>query len=119
MIAEHLRAASTQLGSTMDRAALVAISIDPEHDTPDAIKAFSQQHQLDGILIYLNGPREQLTSVWNAYYLGVQVDASNPELISHSTRVILIDKSGLQRVNLDSDFNPADLAFDVRTLASE
>jgi hypothetical protein len=33
--------------------------------------------------------------------------------------VIVIDKSGNERVNLDSDFDPADLAFDVRALLNE
>ncbi len=119
LIAEHLRDASAQLGSDMNRVAFVAVSIDPQHDTPDAIKAFNQQHQLDGKLIYLNGTPEQLVSVWNAYYVGVQADTSNPENISHSTRVVVIDKSGLQRVNMDSDFAPADLVSNVRALVNE
>ncbi len=119
LIADHLRLANEQLGSAPDKVAFVAVSVDPEHDTPAAIQIFDGQHRLNGTLIYLNGPRALLQRVWSDYYIASEANADSPEGIAHSTRVIVIDKAGKQRVNLDSDFDPSDLAYDVRALLNE
>jgi protein SCO1/2 len=119
LIADHFRLANEQLGSASSNVAFVAVSVDPEHDTPEAIRIFDRQHRLNGMLLYLNGPREQLERVWADYYVASQVNADDPEEIAHSTRVILIDKAGKQRVNLNSDFAPGDLAYDIRALLDE
>ncbi len=119
LIADHLRITNEQLGGASDKVAFVAISVDPENDTPAAIQAFDGEHRLDGLLTYLNGSREQLQQVWANYYVASQVIADGPEGIAHSTRVVVIDKTGNQRVNLGSDFDPADLAFNIRALLNE
>jgi protein SCO1/2 len=119
LIADHLRITSEQLGSATNKVAFVAVSVDPEHDTPAAIQIFEGEHRLNGSLLYLNGPREQLQRVWADYYVASEVNADSLSGIAHSTRVIVIDKAGKERVNLDSDFDPGDLASDVRALIDE
>ncbi len=121
LIASKLRLTSDALGATMKQTAFVAVSVDPENDTPLAIAKFVQQHQLEGTLRYLGGTREQLQPVWSAYALYVAPSPTNATLPSvlHSTRVIVIDPAGNQRANFGSDFDPADLAFDVRALVRE
>jgi len=119
LIAEHLRATSERLGKTMDQVAFVAISVDPDNDTPDAIKQFNQDHHLGEQLRYLTGAREQLQFVWKAYYLYTRIETLNPALVAHSTRVVVIDKKGNQRINLDKDFDPTDLANHIRALLAE
>ncbi len=121
LIASKLSVTSGLLGDAMNRAAYVAVSVDPDNDTPLAVAQFVQQHQLDGKLRYLIGTREQLQPVWSAYSLYVAPSPTNATFpsVSHSTRVIVIDKAGNQRVNFGSDFDPADLAFDVRALLNE
>ncbi len=121
LIAEHLRAAADQLGDAMQNVAFVAISVDPENDTPIAVQTFLQDHRLDGRLRYLVGTRAQLAPVWAAYSVAAQPSPlrQNEFLVSHSTRLVVIDQNGNQRVNLDSDFEPADLVFDVRALLAE
>lgn len=119
LIAERLRTASEQLGSTMNQVAFVAISVDPDNDTPAAIKTFTQAHHLEGRLQFLRGTHEQLQPVWKTYYIYAQMDPQNPSLVAHSTRLVIIDKAGNERVNLSSDFEPADLVYDVRVLVNE
>jgi protein SCO1 len=119
LTAEHLKVANQQLGKAMSQVAFVAISLDPEHDTPEAIKAFNQSHGLGDTLIFLNGPQTQMWPIWAAYYVSAQPDPLHLSTVSHVSRVIVIDKTGKQRVNLDSDFDPADLVFDVRALLDE
>jgi protein SCO1/2 len=121
LTAENLHATSEQLGDLMNQVTFVAISVDPKNDTPEAIQAFIHEHRLDGQLRYLSGTREQLAPVWTAYYISVQPEAntSTGASVLHGTRVVVIDKTGHERVNFDSDFQPADLAFDLRMLIAE
>ena len=119
LIAEHLRATNEQLGDVTNQVAFVAVSIDPENDTPAAIKTFNEEHRLGNRLIYLNGTPQQLHQVWTAYYIAAQTDPLHPGIVSHSSRVVVIDKAGKQRVNLGSDFDPDDLAYNVRALVKE
>ncbi len=121
LIASKLSAASVSLGDAMKQTAFVAVTVDPQNDTPIAVAQFVQQHQLEGKLHYLTGSAEQLQPVWKAYSLYVAPSPTDATFasVSHSTRVIVIDKAGNQRANFDSDFDPADLTFDVRALLNE
>lgn len=121
LIASKLHTTSGLLGDAMTQTTFVAVSVDPDNDTSIAIAKFIQEHQLEGQLRYLTGNAAQLEPIWNAYALYVAPSPTNATFppVSHSTRVIVIDKAGNQRANFDSDFDPADLAFDVRALLSE
>ena len=121
LIASKLATTSGLLGdNTMNQTAFVAVSVDPINDTPMAIARFVQDHHLVGKLHYLTGTPAQLTPVWSAYsvYAAASVSTSSGS-VSHSTRVILIDQAGNERINFDSDLDPNDLAFDVRALLNE
>ena len=121
LIASKLATASGILGKTMNQTAFVAVSVDPTNDTPIAIAKFAQDHNLEGKLHYLTGTQDQLKPVWSAYSVYAAPSPTNVTFpsVSHSTRVIVIDRAGNQRANFDSDFDPNDLAFDVRALLSE
>lgn len=119
LTAEHLRMASDQLGSSMDRVAFLAVSVDPRNDTPGAVQEFIRVHRLTGKLTYLIGTPDQLKPVWSAYFVAVQASSSSPLLVTHSSRVVLIDQKGQQRVNMDSDFDPPTLVQNIRTLLNE
>ncbi len=119
LTAEHLRIASDQLGNEMDRVAFVAISVDPRNDTPGAVQNFLEQHKLSGKLTYLIGTPDQLKPVWAAYYVAAEASSEDPSVVTHSSRVILIDKKGRQRVNMDSDFDPPIFVQNVRILLNE
>jgi protein SCO1/2 len=121
LIASKLSTASASLGSPMTQTVYVAVSVDPANDTPIMIAKFVQDHNLTGKLRYLTGTPAQLQPVWTAYSLYVapgSTDATGSP-VSHSSRVIVIDKAGNQRVNFGSDFDTADLVSDVRALLSE
>lgn len=119
LIAERLRAASRQMGGTMARVAFVAVSVDPQNDTPDSIRSFLQTHQLTANLVYLVGSPVELKPVWDSYYLGVQTDPTHPGVVAHTTRVVVIDKDGKQRSNLGGDFQIEELVYDIQALLSE
>ncbi len=117
LIAEKVRETSQRLGTDAADVRFVAVSVDPEHDTPDAVQKFLKAHQVDGILTYLVGARTDLAPVWKAYFLSVLL-SSDPNILNHQTRVIVIDRGGLQRSNFRSDLDPAALANDIRIALS-
>lgn len=121
LIASKLSTVSDSLGGAMTQTAFVAVSVDPTNDTPIATAKFVQDHNLVGKLHYLSGTQEQLEPVWSAYSLYIATSPTNATFpsVSHSTRVIVIDKAGNQRANFDSDFDPADLVYDLRALLNE
>jgi len=128
LIADMMHKAHEKLGDTAKRLALVAISVDPRGDTPEAVRTFLATHHVDNELAYLTGSFADLKAVWGSYYIGTDAKdfnpktASNgpqsPDLVGHSALVYVIDPRGEIRVILPSNFDPNDLVTDVRILAS-
>jgi len=123
LIAAKFSQAYAALGDVAPRVAFVIISSDPEGDTLPAVQHFTRDYHMDGKWHYLIGSRPQLGAVWKSYYVAAQKigtpDAAGVQEVMHSTGVLLIDKLGAYRLKHDSDFEPDDLAQDVRLLANE
>ena len=118
---EKFRQAADQLGDDAQSVAFVAISLDPEGDTPARVSEFLAAHQMTGRMLYLGGPRENLESVWKSYFLFVATPAPTPghnmaAMIGHTDAIMLLDQEGDQRVNLHSDVTVEDLVYDLRGL---
>jgi len=64
-----LRQTSDLLGKDADDVAFVAITVDPERDTPERIAEYSRQLGLYDRWHYLIGSEEQLKPIWNGYYV--------------------------------------------------
>jgi protein SCO1 len=130
LIATKLSEARRQLGPDGAGVELLAITVDPEHDTPAAVQAFNKEHQLDGSnWHYLLGSASDLRPVWSSYYVGTdaaQVPGSaavansgpSPDQVDHTAIIYLIDPRLHVRVAFDADFDVADLLHDVRALAA-
>ncbi len=116
LTAETLRAARDKLGDAAKDVVFVAVSVDPGHDTPEAIRRFSEAHGLTGTLRYLIGSKAQLAKVWADYGVA-QVESGSS--VGHTDVIYLIDKRAHGRVILHSVVTPDDLVSDLRTLASE
>lgn len=112
-------------GPEQQRTALVAITVDPERDTPDRRSAFARAHGLDGALAFLGADRTLLAPIWLAYGVAVERDASGSatavsNTISHTAATYLIDQDGREReLLIDQDFTADRLAQDVRILLRE
>ncbi len=118
LIAERIHDVNAQLGKDSSDVRFVAVSLDPEHDTGAAIGKFLQAHKVDGVLTYLKGTREQLAPVWKAYFLSV-LPGTNPNTLTHQSRIVVIDRIGLERSNFGADVQPEALANDVRVVLAE
>ena len=117
LTAETLRQAQKQLGpADLDQVLFVAVTVDPEHDTPAAVQAFATAHGLERNFAYLIGPGGSLRGVWSAYGIRVVPDPSTP---GHSDAIYLIDRKGRERALVHSDIGATDLVADLRLLLKE
>lgn len=120
-----------------ENVALVAITIDPERDTPEALREFSSRFSLDENpgWFALTGTRPQLASVWKSY--GIEPgdfqheeshgeghnqtpddhDASSPaEMLSHTDAIYFIDPDGQERALLRGDASPESIVQNLRAM---
>ena len=142
VVAGHLADLRDELSGEpglMDRVSILVVSVDPERDTVDRAREYSDWYgMLDG-WSYLVGGRERLERIWADYYvspLPVEGDEhAEPDPISeegsadslyerlgaaytvdHQAPVYLIDPDGTLRVLFTLPFRPGDVAEDVRVL---
>jgi protein SCO1/2 len=102
-----------RLGDT--RSELVVITVDPWADTGQSARAFAVKSHWSGSWHWLLGAPAQLRPVWAAYAAGVR---RTPTDVNHTAVLYLIDRHGFQRAAYLVPFSPADVAADVRGLAS-
>jgi protein SCO1 len=113
LTATRFRATQTELQADASRVTFIAVSIDPDRDTPKAVQEFSTAHGLASNWYYLVGARAQLSPVWAAYGIGVQAGSAT---VTHNDAVYLIDARGRERVLLHSEDLASDLTNDLRAL---
>ncbi len=114
IIAEQLNTALRALGAERTHVRVLAISVDPAHDTPAAVKRFVRVHRLLPEFRYLTGTRKQLAPVWRGFHIAA---APGPNgVVSHSAFELLLDPQGRERVLYDSKVKSADVVHDVRLL---
>ena len=113
LTASRFRAAQVELQTDASHVTFIAVSVDPDRDTPKAVQEFSAAHGLSANWYYLVGGRAQLSPVWATYGIGVQAGSTT---VTHNDAVYLIDTRGRERVLLHSEDLAADLASDLRAL---
>lgn len=118
LTAERFRIAQRELGDQADEVVFVAVSADPQRDTPEAVQAFSRAHGLERNWHYLIGSRAQLASVWQAYGIVATPDEGRPT-VTHTDGVFLIDRQGRERILLRTDRLDEALVSDLRLLLNE
>ena len=117
LIAERMRETAAALGNDSAAVRFVAVSLDPEHDTSAAIQTFLAAHHVDGLLTYLRGTRAELGPIWRIYFLSV-LPGSSAGVLAHQSRVVVIDRAGLERSNFGADVAAPALAHDLRIALS-
>ena len=140
--AAQLRDALEGLADDAGEVSLLAVSVDPEGDSPTLAREFTDRWGLTESLDFLLGDREELTAVWDAYYLAPSVSERNVDhtasettgagavrgsvdalrqasaryLVIHSAPIYVIDREGFARSVFTLPFATADLVHDVRLL---
>jgi protein SCO1 len=134
LIASNMHTAYGQLGSQALQVRLVAVTVDPDNDTVDQIRAFSDQRGLSDEWHFMTGSRDQLPPIWKSYGVYAQLSDSTgqpvapgvqqvaqgtpvtPDQVEHSAPVYLIDQNGTERGTLPNDFTADMLSQDLRAL---
>ncbi len=97
---------------------LVSFSVDPENDTPEALAVYAQRFQADNSRWHLlTGDMDTLHHLCREVFLLGDVKGN----LDHSTRFVLVDRSGVVRGYYSSGDSEAmdELQRDVRLLARE
>jgi protein SCO1 len=113
LMADNLNAALLQLDpATRDDVRALAVSVDPERDTPATVRGYVKVHRLVPEFRYLIGSKRELTNVWEKYE--VQAIERDPDLIDHTGYALLIDREGRGIVLYPSDFTSDEILTDLR-----
>jgi protein SCO1/2 len=121
LIAANLRVAQNLMSaSTAAKTQVIAVSVDPRGDTQATVAAFLKVHGMTGRMKYLIGSAHELGRVWQAWGVGSERDAQQPDIVNHSALVYGIDATGKMRtVYISNDWKPSEIAHDAPLLASE
>lgn len=118
IIADELRQALADLGPRADRAAVVAVSVDPRGDTRPAVASFLRRHREPANFHYLIGSEAQLKPTWNAYYAAPQIPGDPHS--SHTAAIWMVDSRGriAGKFSAGTTVSPRDIAAALRKLLS-
>jgi protein SCO1 len=117
-IAESLNRALGELGPQRESVRVLAVSVDPEHDTAAAVKEYAAEHRLRPGFRYLIGTPGELGPVWRSY--DVLAFAQDPgDLVDHTAQTLLVDEDGRLRAAYTAGTPSADYTHDVRALLDE
>lgn len=110
------RAGATLAKEEKDRVRFIAISIDPQHDTPDRLKMFLEESGLDsGVWHLLTGSVEEIVRVASDYGVVMQ-PAPRGDLV-HNSVFIFINPVGRQMAELHGVGTPPEVVVaEIRAL---
>lgn len=115
VIAEYMRAGLDLLAAEQrERVVALAVSVDPEVDTADAVRAWLRTHRVEGDLHYLVGTLAELRPVWDAFRITSAFDSGDRDI--HSAPVRIFDTAGewVSTLYAGADLSADNLAHDVR-----
>lgn len=119
LIVSNLKVAQTKLGAKAKDLVIVAVSTDPERDTPKAVNKFLEARGMEDRMQYLVGSESRLHSVWETWGVTAEAAASNPDLIEHWSATYGISASGRITTLYPANFKPDQIVHDVPLLARQ
>lgn len=95
---------------------LVTVSFDPEHDTPDVLKAHARQLNADhSRWTFLTGNRDDIDRFASRFGVQVSRAMNDPRDITHNLRTVIIDKDGkLVKTYTGNDWVPEQILGDLK-----
>ncbi len=117
LIMSTISQARRQAGAAGRDTRVIAVSVDPEGDTPEVVRAFLERQGLRGFVRYAVGSRQDLEVVWADWGVATKVPRDNPELIEHSALTYGVNASGELVTAYPVGFDAAAVARDLPRLA--
>ena len=107
-----------QLGSQAEQVAVLFVTLDPERDTPAALKIYMDA--FDPRFIALTGSSEQTNKVAKQYKIFWQKtllpDSALIYTIDHTTNSFVIDQKGRLRLTVPHEMPAADVTHDLKLM---
>jgi len=100
------------LGAERDAVRMVSISIDPEHDTPEALKIYAKRYGAGPQWKMLTGSLDNSIAVQRAF------DVYRGNIMGHTPATFLRAKAGQPWVRLDGFASAADIVREYRQLTA-
>jgi cytochrome oxidase Cu insertion factor (SCO1/SenC/PrrC family) len=104
--------------SELSKVRMIAVSVDPRGDTPNAVATFLARHEMTGRMQYLIGDAHELARAWRAWGVGSERDAQQPQFVNHSGIIYGVSASGKMTTIYAANFAPREIAHDAALLAS-
>ena len=121
MLTDKMARVQDELGEDFgSRVAFVSITVDPERDSPEALKEYANAFDanLDG-WSFLTGDPDAVREVARSYGV-IVLPAAADEQIDHNTLTTLIDRRGIMRVQyIGSRFDVEEFRHDLLDLVNE
>lgn len=107
VMSKNLVEVEKELGENEDFG-IVSISIDPEYDTPEVLKEYAENYEIDNPnWNFLTGDREDIYTLANkGFGIFANADETVPGGFAHSGLFALIDREGYVRSRIDKFGNP-------------
>ena len=97
MLTSRFSVVQTALGAEPD-VRLVSISVDPEKDTVEVLKTYAERFKAGDHWLFLTGRKEDIhTLARDGFKLPIAEATAEGAPITHTTRLILVDKTGSVR----------------------
>jgi protein SCO1 len=110
----RLAAVQPLLAGSLGRGiSLVSISVDPEHDTPQALREYATRFGARDGWLFLTGSKRNVEDVVR------RLGQLTPSAESHTTLFILGNVKSGHWIKMDPDSAPAEIARHLRRLAAE
>jgi len=107
-----------QLGAQADQVAVLFVSLDPERDTPEALKRYMEA--FDPRFIALTGSPEETGKIAKQYKIFWQKTplphSALTYTIDHTTNSFIIDQKGRLRLSVAHDMSAADVTHDLKLM---
>jgi protein SCO1/2 len=118
IVAALARAVDRLSDAERARVVVVALSVDPEVDTPGHVRRFLRARHALGRVDYVVAPANVMRPVWRAFHVLPATDTGDAD--THSADVRVFDRSGewVATQHAGVDLTPANLAHDIRLAAS-
>lgn len=97
MLSSRLSALQEQLAGK-DDVRLVSISLDPEKDTPEVLQAYATKFKAGANWLFFTGEKAKIHDLaMKGFKMSAVEDRTQAEPIVHSTKLVLVDRSGTVR----------------------
>lgn len=120
LVAANFRNVQDQLSAAIDKKELIQVLVttDPERDTPERLKRYSQA--LGGRWYFLTGNMQDVQEVWDGYEIYREVRERTEEIVVfHSYKTYLIDQEGNLKFEFVGVWYPDDILPDIQNMLNQ